>query len=48
LNSAFAKLAAGNPLLEAATEPMLWARLSLRQELAGLDAVSTSLLKRTA
>ena len=31
------ELAAGNPMLEAATEPMLRARLSLRQELAGLE-----------
>jgi transposase len=30
------ELTAGNPMLEAATEPMLRARLSLRQELAGL------------
>jgi transposase len=31
------ELVAGNPMLEAATEPMLRARLSLRQELAGLE-----------
>jgi len=31
------ELAAGNPMLVAATEPMLRARLSLRQELAGLE-----------
>ena len=31
------ELAAGNPMLEAATEPMLRARASLRQELAGLE-----------
>jgi transposase len=31
------QLAAGNPMLEAATEPMLRARLSLRQEMAGLE-----------
>jgi transposase len=31
------ELAVGNPMLEAATEPMLRARLSLRQELAGLE-----------
>src|SRR6056297_2458265 len=31
------ELAAGNPMLEAATEPMLGARASLRQELAGLE-----------
>ena len=31
------ELAAGNPMLETATEPMLRARLSLRQELAGLE-----------
>jgi transposase len=30
-------LAAGNPMLEAATEPILRARASLRQELAGLE-----------
>jgi transposase len=31
------ELADGNPMLEAATEPMLRARASLRQELAGLE-----------
>ena len=31
------ELTTGNPMLEAATEPMLRARLSLRQELAGLE-----------
>lgn len=31
------ELTMGNPMLEAATEPMLRARLSLRQELAGLE-----------
>lgn len=31
------ELAMGNPMLEAATEPMRWARLSLRQELAELE-----------
>jgi transposase len=31
------ELAAGNPMLEVATEPMLRARASLRQELAGLE-----------
>ena len=31
------ELTRGNPMLEAATEPMLRARLSLRQELAGLE-----------
>lgn len=31
------ELAAGNPMLGAATEPMLRARLSLRQELGGLE-----------
>ena len=31
------ELAAGNPMLETATEPMLRARASLRQELAGLE-----------
>lgn len=31
------ELAAGNPMLEAATEPMLRARASVRQELAGLE-----------
>ena len=31
------QLAAGNPMLEAATEPMLRARASLRQELAGFE-----------
>lgn len=31
------ELAAGNPMLEAATEPMLRARAALRQELAGLE-----------
>lgn len=31
------ELAAGNPMLEAATEPMLRAPLSLRKELAGLE-----------
>lgn len=31
------ELAAGNPMLEAATEPMLRARASLRKELAGLE-----------
>ena len=31
------ELAAGNPMLEAATEPMLRARSSLRHELAGLE-----------
>ena len=31
------ELAAGNPMLETTTEPMLRARLSLRQELAGLE-----------
>ena len=31
------ELAAGNPMLEAATGPMLRARASLRQELAGLE-----------
>ena len=31
------ELAVCNPMLEAATEPMLRARLSLRQELAGLE-----------
>ena len=30
------ELAVGNPMLEAATEPMLRARASLRQDLAGL------------
>ena len=30
-------LADGNPMLETATEPMLRARASLRQELAGLE-----------
>lgn len=31
------ELSAGNPMLEAATEPMLRARSALRQELAGLE-----------
>lgn len=31
------ELADGNPMLEAATEPKLRARASLRQELAGLE-----------
>lgn len=31
------ELAAGNPMLEAATEPMLRARSALRRELAGLE-----------
>ena len=31
------ELAAGNPMLEAATEPMLRARAALRRELAGLE-----------
>ncbi len=31
------ELTTGNPMLEAATEPMLRARLSLRQDLAGLE-----------
>jgi transposase len=31
------KLAVGNPMLEAATEPMIRARSSLRHELAGLE-----------
>jgi transposase len=40
------ELAEGNPMLEASTGPMLRARASLRQELAGLDAAYAS-LRRT-
>lgn len=37
------QLAAGNPMLEAATEPMVRARTSLRQEFAGLERRSRQL-----
>lgn len=37
LETRIRELADGNPMLEAATEPMLRARASLRQELAGLE-----------
>ena len=40
------KSSAGNSMLEAATEPMLRARLSLRLELAGLERRVWQLAKR--